>query len=174
MQTDVVTLEPEATIREAMEILETMGISGAPVVRGSRVQGVLSVTDILRFQTDVQAVPTERRPEDADWGKDPDIGEEIEAPASTFFLDYWAHVGTDVWESFSEMEGPEGDVLQEHTVAELMTSVLYTSTPETEVHEAAEYMIHAGVQRLLVTRDLVLVGIVTATDILRAVAERRI
>jgi CBS domain-containing protein len=35
-------------------------------------------------------------------------------------------------------------------------------------------MIRAGVHRLLVTRDLVLVGIVTATDILRAVAERRI
>jgi len=55
-----------------------------------------------------------------------------------------------------------------------MTRTLCTLTPDSEVHEAAAYMVRAGVQRLLVTRNLELVGIVTATDILRAVAERRL
>jgi signal-transduction protein with cAMP-binding, CBS, and nucleotidyltransferase domain len=155
-------------------MLATEEISGAPVVRGSRVLGVFSVTDILRFLSDTEAVPTER-PEQAEWGEfeDPEVWEEGKAPASPFF-DFWTDVGADVWERFSETEGPEWDVLQEHTVSEVMTRVLCTLTPETEVHEATEYMIRAGVHRLLVTHDLALVGIITATDVLRAVAERRI
>jgi CBS domain-containing protein len=175
MKTDVVTVEPETTLREAVELLSAEGISGAPVVRGSRVKGVFSVPDILRFQTDMPAVPTER-PEQADWGEfeDPEVWKEGDTPASSFFFDFWSDVGADVWERVSETEGPEWDVLQEHTVSEIMTRVLCTLTPETEVHEAADYMIRAGVHRLLVTHDLALVGIVTATDILRAVAERKI
>ncbi len=175
MQTDLVTVEPETTLREAIEVLEGRGISGAPVVRGDRVEGVFSVRDILRFQTDTPPVPTER-PEQTDWGEfeDPEVWVEGEASASAFFLDYWSDVGADVWERFSRTEGPEWDVLGEHTVSEIMSRILYTLTPRTEVHEAAEYMIRSGVHRLLVTHDLALVGIVTATDILRAVAERKL
>lgn len=176
MTTDVVTVEPETTLRDIVELLGAQGISGVPVVRGSRVRGVISVTDVLRFQSEVpQAIPTQR-PDQREWGEleEPEVWEEGDTSPSSFFLDYWADAGADVWERFSETEGPEWDVLQEHTVSEVMTHVLYTMTPETEVHEAAEYMLRAEVHRLLVTQNLVLVGIVTATDILRAVAERRL
>jgi CBS domain-containing protein len=176
MTTDVVTVEPQTTLRDIVELLQAQGISGAPVVTGSRVRGVISITDVLRFQTEVpQAIPTQRA-DQMDWGEleEPEVWVEGDSSPSSFFLDYWEDAGADVWERFSETEGPEWDVLQEHTVSEVMTRVLYTLTPDSEVHEAAEYMLRAGVHRLLVTQDLALVGIVTATDILRGVAERRI
>ena len=46
MTCDVSTLAPEATIREAMEMLHTAHLGGAPVVRGKRVVGVISMTDV--------------------------------------------------------------------------------------------------------------------------------
>ena len=46
MTCDVATLDPETTIREAMEMLHTGHLSGAPVVRGKRVIGVISMTDV--------------------------------------------------------------------------------------------------------------------------------
>ena len=36
MTTDVVTVSPESTIREAMELFASRHISGAPVVAGNR------------------------------------------------------------------------------------------------------------------------------------------
>ena len=49
MTTEVVTLTPEATLRDAMEALSTNHLSGVPVVSGERVVGVISMTDILSF-----------------------------------------------------------------------------------------------------------------------------
>jgi acetoin utilization protein AcuB len=49
MTTDVVTLTPEATLRDAMEALSTNHLSGVPVVVGERVVGVISMSDILSF-----------------------------------------------------------------------------------------------------------------------------
>lgn len=132
MSRKVVTVSPEASLRELAGILDAEEISGVPVVAGTRVVGVVSATDLLRFESEGSRVPA-------------GLGEERQ----------WA-----------ELEG--------YTVSEAMTRTLCTLTPDSEVHEAAAYMVRAGVQRLLVTRNLELVGIVTATDILRAVAERRL
>lgn len=49
MTTDVVTLTPQATIREAMEILSTNHLGGVPVVVGERAVGLVSMTDIVGF-----------------------------------------------------------------------------------------------------------------------------
>ena len=46
MTRGVSTLQPEATIREAMEMLETSHWSGAPVVSGGKVVGVISMSDV--------------------------------------------------------------------------------------------------------------------------------
>jgi CBS domain-containing protein len=47
MTCDVLKLTPETTIREAMELLSTNHLSGAPVVAGEHVVGVVSMMDIL-------------------------------------------------------------------------------------------------------------------------------
>ncbi len=53
MTREVATLPPEASIRDAMELLYTNHLSGAPVVRGSSVVGVISMTDIADLLVNV-------------------------------------------------------------------------------------------------------------------------
>ena len=65
MTTDVITLDPNLTVREAMEVLTSKRISGAPVMAGDEVIGVVSATDLLQLAAALPGVPTERdnRPE---------------------------------------------------------------------------------------------------------------
>ena len=48
---DPVTLSPEATVRQAREVMATHNVSGVPVVEGRRLVGILTKRD-LRFQTE--------------------------------------------------------------------------------------------------------------------------
>ena len=60
--------------------------------------------------------------------------------------------------------------LETMTVAELMTPRPITVSPETDVKEAAQQMLYADVHRLFVTAYDRLVGVISTTDIVRAVA----
>lgn len=63
------------------------------------------------------------------------------------------------------------EALYERTpVRDVMTPYALTITPEMEVKEAAQQMLYANVHRLFVTHDDRLVGVVSTTDITRAVA----
>jgi CBS-domain-containing membrane protein len=118
-------------------------------------------------------VPTERG-EQTEWGElEPETWEEgTEAPAD-YYSEMWSDVGAEVLERFGQ-EGPEWDVLREHTASEAMTRTLCALPPDTEVPAAAQYMLKAAIHRVLVVEDARLIGIVTTTDIVRAVAERRL
>jgi CBS domain-containing protein len=70
--------------------------------------------------------------------------------------------------------GREWDVLDEYTVNDVMTRDVLSRSSNTTVKEAARYMLEADVHRLLVIDDGDLKGIVTTTDIVRAVAEGKI
>lgn len=174
MSADVITVHPEMTLREVMEVLTDRVVSGAPVVAGDRVVGVISATDVLEFEVATPGVPTERE-ESTEWGElEPEGWEEgAEAPAG-YYSEMWSDAGAEVLERFRQIEGPEWDVLREHTASEAMTRTLCALPPETDVHAAAEYMLKAAIHRVLVVEHARLVGIVTTTDIVRAVAERRL
>jgi CBS domain-containing protein len=87
---------------------------------------------------------------------------------------------TDLWDTDDKAvadfstRGPNWDFLEEHTVAEAMSRSVCTLPAILEVSAAAARMLAAGVQRALVTEGEEFVGILTTTDILRAVAERRL
>lgn len=49
MSRDLVSFTPEMGLVEAIETLAERHISGAPVLRGGRVVGVLSATDVMEF-----------------------------------------------------------------------------------------------------------------------------
>jgi CBS domain-containing protein len=49
MTTDVVAFSPETSLLDAIETMAERHISGAPVMSGNRVVGVISGTDILEF-----------------------------------------------------------------------------------------------------------------------------
>lgn len=172
MTVDVLTLGPEATLREAAELLFHEHVSGVPVVAGEQVVGVVSATDVLDFVSSEPGVPTERR-EMLEWGGWPDAeawDEGAESPGA-FFVDYWADAGADVQERFETTQGPEWDRLEEHTVGEVMSHTVLALDPAAEVREAAKLMLKAGVHRILVLEDGHLVGLVTSTDIMKAVAQ---
>jgi CBS domain-containing protein len=175
MTTELVTVSPELELRETVDLFADTHISGAPVVSRARVVGVVSANDVLAFQASTPAVPAERpdQMEQGEWGAPEEWEEGAEAPAA-FFTEMWSDAGADVVERISAVQGPEWDLLAEHTVAETMTRRVCSVRPEASVADAAAYMMRAGVHRLLVMEGADLLGIVTTTDIVRAVAERRL
>lgn len=173
MTREVATVEPEMTLREALDVLRGESVSGAPVVRHDGVIGVLSATDILEFEATSSGVPTERT-QQLEWGEfpEPEVWEEgAEAPAA-YFVDFWSDAGAEVTERFEASDSPEWDQLDEHSVSEVMSRKVVALPPEADLREAARLMIEADIHRILVIdEDGGLQGIVSTTDVVRAVAE---
>lgn len=174
MTEDLVTVSPTTTLREASEAMSQEHVSGLPVVEAGEAIGVISATDILAFAADAPGVEIDRArgpdldqvPEDRQW----EVGGET-PPA--YFTDEWEE-----WEeayAFGEMlpdtDRPEWNVLEEHQVAEVMTRSLHTIAADESVQRAARDMLDARVHRLLVVDDDRLVGVISTTDVMEAVAE---
>ncbi|HEY7614423.1 MAG TPA: CBS domain-containing protein [Gemmatimonadales bacterium] len=71
-------------------------------------------------------------------------------------------------DSVSSAEGRE--LMAETPVRDIMTPRPYTVAPGEEVREAARQMLYADVHRLFVAQGDRLVGVISTTDIVRAVA----
>lgn len=179
MSTDVVTIEPQATVRDAMELLARRHVSGAPVVSGDVLVGVVSANDLMTFAAALPGVPTERDTHDdwAEWGE-PSIADEVESETeapSAYFSDLWEDAGADVSERFADVSTPEWNALEEHDVSEVMTRAPFaTLGPDATAQEAAELMRANAIHRVLVTEGDRLVGVVSSLDIARAAAERKL
>lgn len=170
MTTDVTTVDPNLTIREAMDVFASERISGAPVVAGGEVIGVVSATDLLQFAASLPPVPPQGErtadlldgPVDDD-GPLPDIGDD---PSAVYFMELWDDVGATVVE---RMAVPNG--LEDYTVSEVMTRApIHALAPDALVPVAAEFMARLNIHRVLVMTGRKLVGIATTSDITRAVA----
>ncbi|HEY7237214.1 MAG TPA: CBS domain-containing protein [Gemmatimonadaceae bacterium] len=178
MTKDVATVTPQTTLQEAVELFLAKHITGAPVVSGSSVVGVVSTADILGFAALTPGVPTER-PEQAELGdwSEPAVEEDAAAenePLASYFTDLWADAGADVADRISTIEGPEWNVLEEHTIDEVMTRDVIALAPNDNVLAAAELMESKDIHRVLVIERGTLVGIVSALDVARAVAEHKL
>jgi CBS domain-containing protein len=180
MSTDVVVLEPELSLRDAITLLADRRITGAPVASAGTIMGTLSANDVLAFEADTPGVPLERSQQPEDDGslaetaetEEDEWAKEVEAP-SAYFDEPWEDAGAGAEETFHELNGPEWDILQEHTVAEAMSRGVRSVSPGTSVEEAAAYMLKKRIHRAVVLESGELVGIITATDVMRAVANRR-
>jgi predicted transcriptional regulator len=169
MTADVLTLSAQCTLREAAEALTARRVSGAPVIDGGRVIGTISASDILAFESTLPGVPTEREAVENLLDDPVDWTDETEPPAS-HFTEMWEDAGAEVSERFESIDGPEWDVLGEHTVQEAMAPQVIAIAPDAAVQLAAEAIQRAAIHRVLVLDDNRLVGIVTTMDITRAVA----
>lgn len=175
MSTDVHSLHPSDSLRDAADLLTAEHITGVPVAEGGKVVGVLSATDVLHLVVSTPGAPT-RREDRSGWGafdgpdRATDLGEEGQG-ASVYFTDLWKDAGGDVLERFQRTDRPEWDVLEEHSVSEAMSRGLFALDPDTPADEAARYMLEHDIHRVLVLEDDELVGVVTTTDLMRAVAE---
>jgi len=183
MTTDLVTLDPNLTIREAMDTFASKRISGAPVVEGGVVVGVVSATDLLQFAASSPGVPTQRDlssdlRDDVN-GDDIDVramaSDDRDEPAAVFFTDLWDDAGATVVERMAVPATAEWNSLEEHTVSEAMTRApVHSLPPETFVTMAADYMRHAKIHRVLVMTGRKLLGLVTTSDISNAVADGKL
>ena len=78
---------------------------------------------------------------------------------------------SDVLSALAENPGAEerGGLFESATVADLMTTLPATITPDVGVKEAAQQMLYLGVHRLFVEEGGELVGVISTSDIVRAV-----
>lgn len=131
------------------QIFDEEGVSGLPVIaRDGRLLGIVSKTDLARA-----------------------LAEEGDAflPAPTFDLES------------EDLEDEDSEDSIEPTIdrraasnlcaRDLMSESVVTASEDETAGELASRMLEHGIHRLLVQREGGLVGIVTATDLLAAVAE---
>ncbi len=176
MTKDVVALAPESTIREAMEALTNNHLSGAPVVSGETVVGVVSMTDIVGF---IVGAPARNADEDQEsrvetWDStDDDYGEEAEEVQLL-------SMSEDVWDDWSKADDAVADtfperasLLDQRNVEEIMNPEVFSISPDDSVKAAATVMRKHGIHRVVVMRGKSLAGIITSLDIARAVSEAR-
>ena len=168
MQRDVVAVSPDLTLGELLEVLTEQQVSGAPVVANGRVVGVVSTTDIFDLQ--------EERHDLTDAGPtgDLDMAGRRRSPGTEFFSDAWDSADSQVLEWMRAAGARSRNLLEEYTVADVMTREVVSQPSSTTIKKAAHYMLDAGIHRILIIDDGKLQGIVTTTDIVRAVADGRL
>jgi hypothetical protein len=90
MTPEVITVDPENTLREVIDILSASSVGGAPVVSGGKVVGVISKSDVLDFLATTPGVPVGRA-DFAQWGKieQESPEEERDDGPVAFYTDLW-------------------------------------------------------------------------------------
>ena len=144
MQTEVVTVRPDATVGDLADILAKNKVSGVPVVdEQGGVLGMVSEADIIL--------------QDAD----------LHFPYYIQFLESVIYLQSvrKFEERFRKAFGSK--------VTEVMSEEVVAISPDASVREAATIMADRNINRLPVTEGGKLVGIVTRGDIVRAIAEHR-
>lgn len=166
MQTHVATVAPEMTVRELARFWGRHGISGAPVCDATgEALGVVSATDLVRLAAEEQPPLGGLEPGELDF---PPEEEEEEGDEAS-------------WYYFLAREAPSlyagapaelmAEIVDEVTVRDIMTPVIFHVHPNATVAELARFLLRGKIHRALVMDGGKLVGIVTAFDVLRAVAE---
>lgn len=174
MTTDILTLGPDMSLRTAVEALGNERVSGAPVVLSGRLVGVVSSSDIVEFQSAnpvLERVETEEDSLREDLGGPPRSDEDEQDNPSSFFVDYWDDSNSDLYQRFQAEDERSWDLLARYTVGEIMTRKVMTVRPTTSLQEAATILSEHGIHRLLVTENDTLVGIITTSDLVRAIAD---
>jgi CBS domain-containing protein len=142
MNTQVLAVRPDITVRELATLLTENEISGAPVTDGhGRLLGMVSLSDIAEGEADeVGLAQSESDPEASVHG--------------------WEDEATS--DEMRELHVEGGEAL----VRDIMTPTAYTVPDDTPVSLLARTMVAGRVHRLLVVRDQRVVGIVTSLDLL--------
>ncbi len=176
MTVNVITVSPDATLREVAELLSSEHISGVPVVSGEEVVGVVSATDLLQFDSSTEGGGPPLEPgSQLGFEDQPGTGlwEEGEEPPAAYFVRLWEEQDRLRGESIGgEAEADRtGGPMDRYTASDVMTRTLCAMSPDTPVRDAAEYMLRAGIHRLLVIDDDRLVGVATTTDLMKSVSQ---
>lgn len=145
MTSDVKTVEADWPVDRVAEFLIDHEISGAPVVQEGQLVGVISLTDIARFNSTAGNPASER-------------------PAAYYRSELEASYAEEELGNLRVTEG--GETTAEH----VMTPQVYDVNPHTSIQQVAQVMHRGGIHRVFVTKDGEISGIITALDMLQVVA----
>lgn len=145
MTREVISLNPEDSIYDAVKVLRTNRISGAPVVKGGEVVGILSETDILKQVQENEINTGTILPSPFDV---------IELPLRTKF---------EMDKFFKKIEKTASSRVQD-----IMTMKPIVISSKEDINKGAKVMWERNINRLPVVENGKLVGIVTRGDIIGA------
>lgn len=145
MTTDVKTVQADWPLDRVAQFLIDHDISGAPVVDGDRLVGVISLTDLARYNSSAGEPATER-------------------PSA-----YYRHEleGQYSKEDMNNLYVTESD---ETRAEHVMTPQVYDVNEHTSIQQVAQVMHKGGIHRVFVTKNGEIRGIITALDMLKVVA----
>jgi CBS-domain-containing membrane protein len=140
MQRDPVTISPGAGIEELLRMLREHELPGLPVVEDGRLVGIVTESDLV-LQGDDSSLH---------------LPHYFELFGGVVFLEPLQHLEDRLRKVFA------------NSVADMMSTDVQTISPKATVHEAARLISRSGHNRLPVTEDGRLVGVVTRVDALEA------
>jgi CBS domain-containing protein len=140
MTTEVITVAPETSVRDLAALLGARGISGVPVVDAAgQLVGIVSEGDLLHRTETGTDRPTQRR--------------------RAWWLDSLA-VARDLAQDYVKSHG--------RTVGDVMTRTVTTVTEDTRLDEIAHVLETRRIKRVPVLRDGAVVGIISRSNLVRA------
>lgn len=176
MNSDLVSLSPDSSIRDALLLLVSHRISGAPVIDQGMVLGILTRTDLLRSplveELDIPVSDIMREPVMVSPDHSPACVVDLmkKGAGAVIVVDDGGAVGiiTDSDLAFYE---DHPDNAGSGTAAGLMRSVI-PSLPETAgTREAVAVMLDTACQSVIISGENGIKGIITRDDIIREVVQ---
>lgn len=156
MNAEVITVAPDADVRDLVQLLARHRISGVPVVDPSGgLVGVVSATDVVALAA--YGGDASRAPGNVD----NDEGALDEESAT-----YWRTSDAPL-----DFVMATSASVPEYQVSDIMTPAVYSVTSTASLPELARFLLRGRIHRALVVDDGDLVGIVSAFDVLNAVAQ---
>jgi CBS domain-containing protein len=151
MEPHVVTVTPDTTLAELADLLIEKRISGVPVVQHDSVVGLVSRSDFARVVSLDRSLAGLIAA--GDWQQEFAPGE---VPEPTRWPEQFA------------------SALAGRTVREAMAAAPVTVSPDTPIDEVARALVTHHLHRVLVVEGRTLRGVISALDIVRLVATRRL
>lgn len=145
MTTDVKTVGADWPVDRVAQFLIDHEISGAPVVDNDTLVGVISLTDIARYNSTAGTPASEQ-------------------PASFYRTELEAKYAEEDLEDLRV--SPDAETTAEH----VMTPQIYDVNEHTSIQQVAQVMHRSGIHRVFVTRNEEIQGVITALDMLKVVA----
>jgi CBS domain-containing protein len=148
MNTNVLSVGMDWSLEQLADYLVENSISGVPVTSDEgKLLGVVSMTDIVRYRS----MPlTEDQPDDTH--------------------EYYIYSPERRY-SPEEVENSRIEAESLVTVRDIMTFITFNVDEDTTIQQVADAMLRGNIHRVLVTRDDVLVGIITTMDMLKAIKD---
>ena len=137
----LMTVSPNMGLRDLVDFLRDNGIHAAPVKEGERIVGLASLTDVMGYLADEESG--------------------VEHNFSRSFL---PDPDDEAYEEFaSRLDGA--------TVNDVMTPAVFTCDVDSSAGEAAQLMHEKQIHRVVVTDQGSAVGLLSVTDLLKAVTQ---